>query len=66
MKTAILFLLLSGCAYLDPANQWKPTPPKECEIKVIVDRQFKGCMTRQQMGDWQRQWDDQMRRSQQR
>lgn len=54
MKTALLAFILSGCAMFDPANQWRPEPQRKCEVRVTVDGEDKGCMTRQQMDDFMR------------
>jgi hypothetical protein len=47
----LAFLLLAGCAG-NSAMQWKPVPPKPCEIVYEEpQREIKTCITRRQLDE---------------
>jgi hypothetical protein len=55
LAAAPLLILLTGCAGYE-AMQWRPKPPKKCEVIYSEpQRDYKRCITRRQLDDILRQ-----------
>jgi hypothetical protein len=54
VKLLPVLLLLCGCAFLDPANQWKPVPPKSCDVVFKDQWGRESCKTGEEFEDWKR------------